>query len=128
MSKLSDTSLLFLKSNYFSRGLLELNQSSGIDDLGAIKWDIAACLLVVYLICYFSLWKGISTSGKVSLSQITMKKPNLIILFFLPFFFPFFLSGCVVHGAFPIFCAGHSVDKGNNSSRFSGRHSLLPLT
>lgn len=26
---------------------------------------MVACLLVVYLICYFSLWKGISTSGKV---------------------------------------------------------------
>ena len=50
----------------FRRGLLELNQSKGIDDLGAIKWDIALCLLVVYLICYFSLWKGISTSGKAS--------------------------------------------------------------
>ena len=47
------------------RGLLELNQSKGIDDLGTIKWDIALCLLAVYLICYFSLWKGISTSGKV---------------------------------------------------------------
>ncbi|CAB3379347.1 Hypothetical predicted protein [Cloeon dipterum] len=50
---------------YFNRFILELNQSSGIDDLGAIKWDMAACLLIVYLICYFSLWKGISTSGKV---------------------------------------------------------------
>lgn len=27
---------------------------------------LVACLLIVYLICYFSLWKGISTSGKVS--------------------------------------------------------------
>lgn len=34
-------------------------------DLGIIKWEMAACLLIVYLICYFSLWKGISTSGKV---------------------------------------------------------------
>jgi len=50
---------------YFVRGLLELNQSSGIDDLGYVKWDVALCLLLVYLICYFSLWKGISTSGKV---------------------------------------------------------------
>jgi len=50
---------------YFHRGLLELNQSKGIGDLGTIKWDIALCLLAVYLICYFSLWKGISTSGKV---------------------------------------------------------------
>jgi solute carrier family 6 (neurotransmitter transporter, dopamine) member 3 len=48
-----------------SRYILELHKSSGIDDMGAIKWDMAACLLVVYLICYFSLWKGISTSGKV---------------------------------------------------------------
>lgn len=54
--------------NFFfcSRFILELNQSEGIHDLGAIKWDMALCLLAVYLICYFSLWKGISTSGKVS--------------------------------------------------------------
>ncbi|KAH8234150.1 hypothetical protein KR038_002219 [Drosophila bunnanda] len=52
-------------SEYFNRYILELNQSEGIHDLGAIKWDMALCLLIVYLICYFSLWKGISTSGKV---------------------------------------------------------------
>lgn len=50
---------------YFTRHLLQLQYSSGIDDLGSIKWDMALCLLAVYLICYFSLWKGISTSGKV---------------------------------------------------------------
>ncbi|XP_031845957.2 sodium-dependent dopamine transporter isoform X2 [Nomia melanderi] len=50
---------------YFNRAILELHESQGLHDLGAIKWDIALCLLVVYLICYFSLWKGISTSGKV---------------------------------------------------------------
>lgn len=26
---------------------------------------MVVCLLIVYLICYFSLWKGIGTSGKV---------------------------------------------------------------
>ncbi|KZC04540.1 Sodium-dependent dopamine transporter [Dufourea novaeangliae] len=50
---------------YFNRAILELHESEGLHDLGAIKWDIALCLLVVYVICYFSLWKGISTSGKV---------------------------------------------------------------
>lgn len=50
-----------------SRAVLELQHSNGIHDLGAIKWDMALCLLAVYIICYFSLWKGISTSGKVSL-------------------------------------------------------------
>lgn len=92
------------------RGLLELNQSKGIDDLGRIKWDIALCLLVVYLICYFSLWKGISTSGKASeipystvafRCHLTYKRkeenkqlfcstsPMLLITFTLQFFFSF---------------------------------------
>ncbi|RZF42633.1 hypothetical protein LSTR_LSTR001428 [Laodelphax striatellus] len=52
-------------SEYFSRAILELHRSEGLHDLGGVKWDMAACLFIVYLICYFSLWKGISTSGKV---------------------------------------------------------------
>ncbi|XP_044259758.1 sodium-dependent dopamine transporter [Tribolium madens] len=52
-------------SEYFNRAILELHQSKGLHDLGAIKWDMALCLFAVYVICYFSLWKGISTSGKV---------------------------------------------------------------
>ncbi|KAF2880313.1 hypothetical protein ILUMI_25871, partial [Ignelater luminosus] len=52
-------------SEYFNRAILELHRSEGLHDLGAIKWDMALCLLAVYIICYFSLWKGISTSGKV---------------------------------------------------------------
>lgn len=58
--------IIVVKFNFsYSRYILELNRSEGIHDLGAIKWDMALCLLIVYLICYFSLWKGISTSGKV---------------------------------------------------------------
>ncbi|CAH2086154.1 unnamed protein product [Euphydryas editha] len=52
-------------SEYFNRAILELHRSEGLHDLGPIKWDMALCLLAVYIICYFSLWKGISTSGKV---------------------------------------------------------------
>ncbi|ELT92925.1 hypothetical protein CAPTEDRAFT_144422 [Capitella teleta] len=50
---------------YFERGMLELHKSEGIESVGTIRWQLALCLLAVYLICYFSLWKGISTSGKV---------------------------------------------------------------
>ncbi|XP_034840446.1 sodium-dependent dopamine transporter [Maniola hyperantus] len=52
-------------SEYFNRAILELHRSEGLHDLGSIKWDMALCLFMVYVICYFSLWKGISTSGKV---------------------------------------------------------------
>lgn len=60
-----DSRLSSAASEYFNRAILELHRSEGLHDLGAIKWDIALCLLAVYIICYFSLWKGISTSGKV---------------------------------------------------------------
>ncbi|KAH9416413.1 hypothetical protein DERP_012841, partial [Dermatophagoides pteronyssinus] len=50
---------------YFSRQFLQFHQSPGIQNLGEIRLEIACSLLMVYIICYFSLWKGISTSGKV---------------------------------------------------------------
>ncbi|XP_013384066.1 sodium-dependent dopamine transporter isoform X2 [Lingula anatina] len=50
---------------YFARHVLEMHESDGIHDLGMVKWQLVLALLAVYLICYFSMWKGISTSGKV---------------------------------------------------------------
>ncbi|CAH2001028.1 unnamed protein product, partial [Acanthoscelides obtectus] len=68
-------------SEYFNRAILELHRSQGLHDLGAIKWDIAICLLTVYIICYFSLWKGISTSGKVVWFTALFPYAVLLILF-----------------------------------------------
>ncbi|XP_036331898.1 sodium-dependent dopamine transporter [Rhagoletis pomonella] len=68
-------------SEYFNRYILELNRSTGLDDLGPIKLDMALCLLVVYIICYFSLWKGISTSGKVVWFTALFPYVVLLILF-----------------------------------------------
>ncbi|XP_058458136.1 sodium-dependent dopamine transporter isoform X1 [Malaya genurostris] len=61
----NETKFASAASEYFNNYILELDKSDGLHDLGSIKWDMALCLLAVYLICYFSLWKGISTSGKV---------------------------------------------------------------
>ncbi|KAG8230248.1 hypothetical protein J437_LFUL009786 [Ladona fulva] len=65
MSPANATTFTSAATEYFNRAILEMDKSSGLHDLGEIKWDLALCLLAVYLICYFSLWKGISTSGKV---------------------------------------------------------------
>ena len=51
---------------YVRRHMLELDKAEGIEQLESVKWQLTLCLVAVYLICYFSLWKGISTSGKVS--------------------------------------------------------------
>ena len=32
---------------------------------GGVNWEKLACLAIIYLICFFSMWKGIKTSGKV---------------------------------------------------------------
>jgi len=61
----SSNTTVSASAEYFKNYILELDQSGGIDDLGSIKLDMVICLLIVYLICYFSLWKGIGTSGKV---------------------------------------------------------------
>uniref|UniRef100_A0A8P0SY15 Transporter n=2 Tax=Canis lupus TaxID=9612 RepID=A0A8P0SY15_CANLF len=41
-----------------------LGITSGIHDLGALRWELALCLLLAWLICYFCIWKGVKTTGK----------------------------------------------------------------
>ncbi|CAJ0578750.1 unnamed protein product, partial [Mesorhabditis spiculigera] len=58
---------------YFYKGLLGLHESGApnshvirsMSDFGDLNWHIFVSLFVVYIICYFSLWKGIGMSGKV---------------------------------------------------------------
>nr|XP_020139116.1 sodium- and chloride-dependent taurine transporter-like [Microcebus murinus] len=49
---------------FWERNVLSL--SPGIDHLGSLKWDLALCLLLVWLICFFCIWKGVRSTGKVS--------------------------------------------------------------
>ncbi|CAB1329277.1 unnamed protein product, partial [Coregonus sp. 'balchen'] len=40
-----------------------LSISSGIDDIGPLKWDLALCLLAVWIVCFFCIWKGVKSTG-----------------------------------------------------------------
>ncbi|CAD5113469.1 DgyrCDS2633 [Dimorphilus gyrociliatus] len=42
-----------------------LNISDGIDNPGGIVWQNAVCLLFVWIVCYFCVWKGVKWTGKV---------------------------------------------------------------
>lgn len=53
---------LFFK--YFRHRVLGI--SSGIDEVGSIRWELAGCLLLAWILVYFCIWKGVKEStGKV---------------------------------------------------------------
>lgn len=39
--------------------------SGGIEEIGSVRWDVLICLMVMWVICYFCIWKGVKSTGKV---------------------------------------------------------------
>uniref|UniRef100_A0A672GZT7 Transporter n=1 Tax=Salarias fasciatus TaxID=181472 RepID=A0A672GZT7_SALFA len=67
-------------AEYYERGVLHLHESRGIHDLGLPRWELSLCLVVVVFILYFSLWKGVKSSGKVVYITATMPYVVLFVL------------------------------------------------
>lgn len=61
---------------FWERKVLDL--SSGIEDLNGVKWDLALCLLVSWIVVIACLAKGVKTSGKVIYFAATF--PYVILL------------------------------------------------
>lgn len=45
-----------------------LKISGGIEEVGSVRWELVLCLILSWVICYFCVWKGIKSTGKVSFS------------------------------------------------------------
>ncbi|KAJ8301429.1 hypothetical protein KUTeg_020416 [Tegillarca granosa] len=67
-------------SYIFSNHVLGL--SSGIDDIGTPRWQLALTLLLAWVVCFLCLLKGIKTSGKVVYFTAVFPYVVLLILFF----------------------------------------------
>uniref|UniRef100_A0A3Q2QSU3 Transporter n=1 Tax=Fundulus heteroclitus TaxID=8078 RepID=A0A3Q2QSU3_FUNHE len=45
-----------------------LNISSGLEEPGQMNWELILCLIAVWVLVYFCVWKGVKSTGKVPLS------------------------------------------------------------
>ncbi|XP_072921939.1 solute carrier family 6 member 4b [Hemitrygon akajei] len=62
---------------FFIRNVLEIHKSQGLRYVGVIRWQLLLCLFVIFTIVYFSLWKGVKTSGKIV--WVTAILPYLVL-------------------------------------------------
>uniref|UniRef100_A0A1I7WP54 Transporter n=1 Tax=Heterorhabditis bacteriophora TaxID=37862 RepID=A0A1I7WP54_HETBA len=61
---------------YFYR-VLEIQNSTGFDNLGGVKLSLALCLAFVFVLVYFALWKGPKSSGKMV--WVTATAPYVVL-------------------------------------------------
>ncbi|XP_065202234.1 sodium-dependent serotonin transporter-like [Planococcus citri] len=66
---------------FFERSVLERYKSDGLDRIGPIKWSMALCVFTVFLLVYFSLWKGVKSAGKAV--WITALAPYFVLFILL---------------------------------------------
>ncbi|XP_076138776.1 solute carrier family 6 member 4a [Alosa pseudoharengus] len=66
---------------FYTRQVLQVHRSPGLHELGSVSWQLALCLLLIFTVVYFSIWKGVKTSGKVV--WVTATFPYLVLFILL---------------------------------------------
>uniref|UniRef100_A0A8C1UFQ8 Transporter n=1 Tax=Cyprinus carpio TaxID=7962 RepID=A0A8C1UFQ8_CYPCA len=57
-----------------------LGLSASVDRLGSVNWRLALCLLLVWTVCYFCVWKGVKSTGKAVYVTATFPYVMLLVL------------------------------------------------
>lgn len=60
----SSESVLFITEIEICRRRV-LNVTGSVHELGSMRWELALCLLLSWMVCYFCVWKGVKSTGKV---------------------------------------------------------------
>ncbi|XP_056885945.1 sodium- and chloride-dependent GABA transporter 2-like [Takifugu flavidus] len=57
-----------------------LNVTGSVEEFGSMQWELALCLLLSWIICYFCIWKGVKSTGKVVYFTATFPYLMLLVL------------------------------------------------
>ncbi|MGH0187113.1 UNVERIFIED_CONTAM: hypothetical protein FKN15_023850 [Acipenser sinensis] len=63
---------------FWERRVLKI--SGGIEEVGSLHWEMTLCLLLAWIICYFCVWKGVKSTGKVVYFTATFPYLMLVVL------------------------------------------------
>lgn len=65
---------------YFERRMLKSHLSPSINQLGSLQWELVGCSMIVFLLIYLSIIKGVKTAGKAIWFTALVPYVVLIIL------------------------------------------------
>ncbi|XP_064880363.1 sodium- and chloride-dependent GABA transporter 2-like [Oncorhynchus nerka] len=65
-------------TEFWERRVLAI--SGGIEEVGSVRWEVLLCLIVMWVICYFCIWKGVKSTGKVVYFTATFPYAMLLVL------------------------------------------------
>ncbi|XP_077104379.1 sodium- and chloride-dependent GABA transporter 2-like isoform X1 [Siphateles boraxobius] len=71
--------------------------SGGIEEVGKINWEILLCLVAMWIVCYFCVWKGVKSTGKVVYFTATFPYVMLLVLLVRGLTLPGALQGVVFY-------------------------------
>lgn len=104
-----------------------LNVSSGIEEIGHVQWELSLCLLLAWVICYFCVWKGVRSTGKVGLKSKKVARTNPSAGFLLLRTTFCSNTGSVRHSHIPFHHVGGAAGQRTDASRSSLWNQALPL-
>ncbi|XP_008282736.1 sodium- and chloride-dependent GABA transporter 2-like [Stegastes partitus] len=65
-------------TEFWERRVLAI--SGGIEEIGSIRWEVMLCAIAMWITCYFCIWKGVKSTGKVVYFTATFPYVMLLIL------------------------------------------------